>query len=366
MDDKLHKKTVLLTGGTGFLGSYLLKVLLERNYRVYALSRELNKDSADLRIEKALGFWDHNMAVSSYNNLVVIEGDVTKEEVGIEKNILKSLAQEVEEIFHCAAETHFNALPEQLKEVNVEGTKRILEFGLDWNKTGKLKKINHISSVYICGDYNGTFTENDLDVKQKFNTPYEQSKFEAELLVAEFRKKGLWVDVFRPPAIIGESAVGNTPKFDHVYQLLRLWSQETLDVFPIKKVPLNLSPVDLVAKAICLISNSSSAVNKNYHLFGDAPISTVDFFEIAKRYIGFDRPQRVDWGYDLDEISPSKRMLTKKSLLFNTICLTKIDSASTLKVLDKLSFEFPRILTEDVEKMIEYCFKSNFLKRKSL
>jgi len=364
MPKELDKKTIFLTGGTGFLGSYLLKILLDRGNKVYALSRELNGVSANLRIEKALGFWNHNAAMSNFNNLVIIEGDITKDGIGIEESILESLAQEVEEIFHCAAETHFNASSEQLKEVNIEGTKKILEFGLGWEKTGKLKKINHISSVYVCGDYGGTFTENDLNVGQKFNTPYEQSKFEAELLVADFRKKGLWVDVFRPPAIIGESVVGKTPKFDHVYQLLRLWNQETLDVFPIKKASLNLSSVDLVAEAIYRISVKSDTHNKNYHLFGDRPISTVDFFDIAKKRIGFNKPERVEWNYDLDKISASNRLLTKKSLLFNIICLTKIDSGSTLEILDKLGFHFPQILSEDIEKMIEYCFGSGFIKRK--
>ncbi len=217
----MSKSNIFLTGATGLLGSYLLKILLQNGHRVYCLARSKDNKSAKDRVVDTLSFWDEETIAKYKRNLKVFEGDIAKHNLGISDKEIFTLKEEVNEIFHCAAVTQFNWPLDKIRKVNVEGTRNVLELAL---KCKGLKKVNYISTAYVCGDYKRVFKETDLDVGQKFNTTYEQSKFEAEKLVNEYRKERLWIDVFRPAIIVGESTIGKTFKFEHIDQLLRLWN----------------------------------------------------------------------------------------------------------------------------------------------
>ena len=163
----MSQKTVFLTGATGLVGSYLLKILLQEGYKVYVLARGKDNKNARDRVTDVLEFWD--------------------------KDVLSKTQNPPSPPFVKGGQGGFS------------------------EQKGKLKKVNHISTAYICGDYKGAFKEEDLDVGQKFNSTYEQSKFEAEKLVEKYRKGGLWIDVFRPPIIIGESNTGKILQFRNIY-----------------------------------------------------------------------------------------------------------------------------------------------------
>jgi thioester reductase-like protein len=211
MKESTHKKgskpTVFLTGATGLVGSYLLKVLLENGHKVYALGRNKNDQKGKNRVVTALKFWNKK-AYSTYGkNLIVVGGDITQRNLGIKKAKLKKIQKEVGEIFHCAASIAFNWPIDKIRRINVDGTREVLEFAL---KCKNPVRVNHLSTAYVCGNHKGVFTEKDLDVGQKFNTTYEQSKFEAEKLVHTYQKKGLSINIFRPALVIGESTTGKT------------------------------------------------------------------------------------------------------------------------------------------------------------
>jgi len=78
-----------------------------------------------------------------------------------------------------------------------------------------LTKIHHISTAYVYGNYTGVFTENDLDVGQKLIRPTRLQNI-AELMVNEFRGRGLWINVYRPSIVIGESSTGKTFQLKHI------------------------------------------------------------------------------------------------------------------------------------------------------
>ena len=144
----MGKEVVFLTGSTGFLGSYLLKILLENNHKVYCLARG-KKMPAYQRVVESLNFWDKEIGEDKLKNLRVIEGDITLPDLGIKSQKEKDeLFSEIEIIFHCAALTHLRGELERLRKVNVEGTRNILEFAL---RCKHIRRVNHISTAYVVG-----------------------------------------------------------------------------------------------------------------------------------------------------------------------------------------------------------------------
>ncbi|MDP2923723.1 MAG: SDR family oxidoreductase [Candidatus Omnitrophota bacterium] len=359
-----NKKTVFLTGATGLVGSYLLKILLENDCKVYALARNKDNKSAKERVVETLKFWDAKV-LDKISNLVVLGGDITKENLELDKETKDLLENEIDEIFHLAAITRFDAPLEELRRVNVEGTKKVLELSLEWHKKGRLKKVNYFSTAYVCGDYKSVFKEKDLDVGQKFNIPYEQSKFEAEKVVDEYRKKDLWVDIFRPPAVVGESTTGKTFRFNHIYELLRLWSLDILDFFPTdERFSLNLTCVDHTIQTVYFIFHNITIKNINYHLFGEKQFFTREIFELARKYIGFTKTQPVSFEeFNEKNISPVQRNIMKRINLINVVPQIKLDSTYTRNILKKYAFNFPEFTAEHFSKIIQYGSSYGFIKK---
>jgi long-chain acyl-CoA synthetase len=363
---KHKKKKVFLTGATGLVGSYLLKILLQEGHKVYVLARSKDNKAARTRVTEVLKFWDKNVLSRKARNLVVLDGDITKKNLGLDKQKTDLLKNEVEEIYHCAAVTQFNWPLEEIRKVNVEGTKNILNLAVKCKKNGRLKKVNHLSTAYVCGDYEGIFREDDLDVGQGFNSTYEQSKFESEKLVEEYREKGLWIDTFRPPLVLGESTTGKTITFQQsIYQLLHIWSLEIFDSFPGKGIFINIVSLDDICLAIFKISSLTSLKNKNYHLFNYKVVPLKTILTMSSQFLGFRNPalgSRDDF-FKSNPTSAQKMLLMNNILLFNNN--VKLDSRKTNRILGKYKFKFSDLDGDFLITLLKYCIRRRFLKKRS-
>jgi len=363
-----REKVIFLTGATGLIGSYLSKMLLQSNYKVYVLARSREEKNAKERLIECLKFWDEKI-LQKIDKLIVLEGDISNKNLDLDCAVKDMLSNEVEEIFHCAAATQFSLPLTELRKSNVEGTKNILDIGFEWNIRGRLKKINYLSTIYICGDHKGVFKENDLEVRQKFNTTYEQSKFEAEKLVMEYRRKGLWIDVFRPPAVSGETMTGKTFMFTQaLYQALRIWNLEIFDYFPGEKnYCIDTVFVDDLCKSILCISSQASIRNNNYHTFSSKPpsINLEEILTLFSNFLGTKKPELIPPQEFLKNKSTS---IQKMLLMHNFFFLNnnaKLDAVETNEFLKKYGFEFSNLNEELFLKLLEYGVKVGFLKKKN-
>lgn len=355
-----EKKTIFITGATGLLGSYLLKIILENGHKVYALARSKDEKSANDRITESLNFWDDKVVAKYSDNLIVLDGDITYQNLGLKKENIELLRKETQEAFHCAALTKLNSSLENSQKVNVEGTKNVLELCYDWNNYGKLKKVNHISTIFIYGDSQNIFQENNLDVGQKFNTFYEQTKFEAEKLIGEYRTKGLWIDIFRPCAIIGESFTGKISSVSYaLHQLIHIWSKGLLDYFP-QGYFLKAVCVDELCRSIFYISSKSLEKNKTYHPFGYDSLSIIELLNLSVEHFGFKKLYIVSKEEFISKSTPSQLMLMKHNLFFiNTN--VKALSETTNKVLQSYNFEFSQFTEPLLLNILAYAIKTGFI-----
>lgn len=355
-----EKKTVFITGATGLLGSYLLKILLKNGHKVYALARNKNEKSAKDRVKEALSFWDNKVVTEYSDNLIALDGDVTQQNLGLKNENTELLKKEIEEVFHCAALTKLNSSLESSRKVNIEGTRNILNLCCDWNNSGKLEKLNYISTIFIYGDYQNIFQENNLDVGQKFNTFYEQTKFEAEKMIGEYRAKGLWIDIFRPCAIIGESFTGKIPSVNYaLHQLIHIWSKGLLDYFP-QGYFLKAVCVDELCRSIFYISSKSLERNKTYHPFGYDSLSLEELLNLSVEHFKFKKLHIVSKKEFISKSTPLQVMLLKHNIFFiNTN--VKVFSETTNKILKSYNFEFSRFIKPLLLNILTYTIKTGFI-----
>jgi thioester reductase-like protein len=240
---------VFLTGATGFLGMEVLARLLERSDReVVALVRARDAEAARERIEGVLRTLWRDPA--PYRHRVrPLAGDVTSPGLGVATAERSALAEEVSAVLHCAASISFDLPLAEARAINVEGTREVIGFARECKALGRLDRFVHVSTAYVAGRYAGTFGERQLDAGQTFRNTYEQTKWEAEHVVAA--ADDLAPAIARPSIVMGESDSGWTPAFNVLYWPLRAFSRGLFDEIPaLPAAHVDVVPVDYVADAL--------------------------------------------------------------------------------------------------------------------
>jgi thioester reductase-like protein len=244
---------VLLTGATGFVGTELLRRLLEDGDRsVHALVRAPDDRAAAERLP-------------AHPRLNALAGDIERPGLGLSKAARARLTDEVTTVVHCAASVSFDLSLEASRSVNVDGTRNILELA---ERCPGLERITYISTAYVAGEPPGLFREDQLDVGQHFRNPYELTKFEAERMIRE-RAAHLPLQVLRPSIIVGDSRTGRTSSFNVLYGPLKAFAGGRIPAIPARRSsPVDIVPVDYVA-------------DRAYELLTDGPDGT--FHVVAGR-----------------------------------------------------------------------------------
>jgi thioester reductase-like protein len=285
---------VLLTGATGFVGMELLARYLEgTDRRVYALVRGSSDRDVAARMERTLRCL-YGPAHPYADRVVAMRGDITRRALGLGRRG-EALADRVSEVVHGAATVSFELGLDASRATNVGGTRRMLEFANRCQQRGGLRRFSYISTAYVAGEHAGCFSEDDLYVGQRFRNPYEQSKFEAECLVAGWRGS-LPITVMRPSIIVGERDSGWTASFNVLYWPLRAFARGTYAVLPARaQAPADVVPVDYVADAIFALAQTPEAEGITFHLTAGRCVSSVgELVGLASEFFERPRPRLVD------------------------------------------------------------------------
>jgi thioester reductase-like protein len=279
---------VLLTGATGFVGMELLARYLERSdHRVIALVRADGPAGAQARVDGVLTNLFGCGAARYRDRVEAVAADMTAPDLGLTVSQRDRLAERVTTIVHSAASVSFSMGLEESREINVAGTRRMLELARLAQERGGLRCYGHISTAYVAGTHAGRFAECDLDVGQGFHNAYEQSKFEAEQLV---RDAGVPFTILRPSIVVGDRTNGWTAAFNVLYWPLRAFARGLFTSVPaIPTAPVDVVSIDYVADATYALVESGRGVGHTYHLTAGAHASTMgEIAGLASRY--FRRP----------------------------------------------------------------------------
>lgn len=184
----MSRKTVLVTGSTGFLGKNLLAALTQKNYSLKALVRKTPQE----RSEKV--------------NYQLFKGMT-------EVTDWSSYFDKVDVVVHCAARVHILSETEEnpleaFRNVNVKASVAMAKAA----RNAGVKRFIYISSIGVNGAETHESPFNN-DTKAAPYSPYTQSKYEAEQkLLAIANESSMDIVVIRPPLIYGPDAPGNFQK----------------------------------------------------------------------------------------------------------------------------------------------------------
>ena len=257
-------RCALVTGGSGFLGGYVVRDLLEAGFgSVVVLMRGGDAAEAAQRL-RAL-WWERPAQVAEVGRRVrVVCGDICSDYLGLPADEYEALAGEVTHIVHAAAEIGVNETARRFGEVNVDGTCNVLLFAHACMQSGGLQRFVHVSTAYVAGVREGVVYEDDL-VDAGFNSLYEQSKFGAEQLVRQAAAH-IPACIVRPAQIVGDSATGFAATFNTLYYPLKLYLKGQLPVVPVSaRQKLNMVPVDFVARMVVCALTDAQAAGKTFH-----------------------------------------------------------------------------------------------------
>jgi long-chain acyl-CoA synthetase len=288
--------TCFLTGGTGFIGTYVARWFLNHtDDRIVVLVRAVDREGAVHRLGRAWGD-SPDLIAALGARIEAVGGDVTEENLGLEESEHRDLVGRVEVIVHSAADIRLNAPLEELRRTNVEGVRNVLRFAEEVHADHGLQRFSHVSTAYVAGRRQGPVPEERPSAEHGFLSNYEQSKFEGEVLVHE--ACDLPVSVFRPGMVVGSSEDGYVRTFNTLYYPLRLYLTGKMRVVPLSSSQkVNLAPVDRVADAIGHLTLDPRAEGRIFHLVGAADSlptvgEVVEFTRAwAKRKLGIRLPR---------------------------------------------------------------------------
>ncbi|WP_079508198.1 SDR family oxidoreductase [Mesobacillus jeotgali] len=266
------------TGFPGFISNQLIREVFRRNTgqgTVYVLVLPNMIEKAES--ERAKIIKDINL---EENQFEIITGDITVSGLGIDQQVNARLGAKITHIFHLAA-IYDLAVPREIAyRVNVEGTRNVN----DWATTLKnIQRYTYFSTAFVAGKREGILYEDELIKPPGFKNFYEETKYEAEVLV-ESVKSEIPVTIIRPGIVKGHSKTGETIKFDGPYFIMnfidRLGFMPFLPTLGKGDTVVNLVPVDYIIEATTYLTFADIGAGKTYHLTDPNPYKVSELYEM--------------------------------------------------------------------------------------
>lgn len=249
--DTMKEAKILVTGGTGLVGSYLIRKLLMEGYtQIHATYREGSK---------------FDLLGADHNQVTWVQADIQ------DLSAMEEVMNEVEYLYHCAAYINFNQ-PELLNKINGQGTANVVNAALS---TG-VKRLIYVSSIATTSS---NIPGQPIDESNYFNpneahSPYAVSKFLAEQEVWRGFAEGLSGAIVNPGIILGGG----------------YWAQGSLQILDLINRKLPLVPigstgwVDVRDVATFMIHLMSSEITEERYILVGANASYLEIFKSLAQY----------------------------------------------------------------------------------
>lgn len=275
---------VLLTGSSGFLGSHILKDLLDNtDAKIYCLMRESGSDCSK-RLQNLMYYYFDTDVFETYpGRITILKGDIT------DKDSLKAAFCECfSTVINCAASVKHFANIESLMSVNLYGVENLSELCIE-----KGVRLIHVSTVSVGGDMlkssiqGAVLMENILDMGQDVESNmYVYSKYLAEKhIIDRIENDGLKAKIMRVGNLMGRDKDGEFQmnfKTNNFVNTLRAYS--VLGCFPYSGLDerVEFSPIDETASAIVKLSGTGDDFNI-FHVYNSNSVEMGEVISIMRQ-----------------------------------------------------------------------------------
>ena len=289
---------ILVTGGTGLLGSHLVYKLLQGDKKVRVLVREKsNKEN----IHKTISYYSNN-ADELVKKIEWAEGDI------LDIYSLTEALKDISEVYHCAANVSF--LPEEAEEMmrgNVEGTANVVNACLE--KSNVI--LCHVSSVAALpnSDKNSIITENTHWKGAVETSNYAISKYASEKEVWRGIEEGLQAVIVNPSIIIGpgEWKKSSTNMISASYKGIKFYTEGVAGFIDVRDV------------AEAMIQLMASKKTNERYILSTENLSFKSFFTLTHSAFGKPAPSikvgkiLSEIGWRLERLRHLKPLITKET-----------------------------------------------------
>ena len=269
---------ILVTGGSGFIGSHFIEEFLKRD----DVTKLYNLDANTYAANKTLPF-DTD---SRYQKLTM---DISSASFLNHKSYFESLS--LDYVVHFAAESHVdNSItdPRKFIDTNIIGTFNLLEN----LKQSNLKKFIHISTDEVFGSLNIKDNPFDIDSPYRPNSPYAASKAASDLLVRSYFK------TYKFPAIITNCSNNFGPRqFPEKLIPLAINKLKVKEAIPVYGTGENIRDWIYVKDHVNAIIRvmQDGIIGKQYLIGGDNEISNSDLIQMIKDVYEELTQTKVEW-----------------------------------------------------------------------
>jgi thioester reductase-like protein len=319
---------VLLTGGTGFIGPFLVKSLLEQTRAtIHVLVRASDEHQGKQRLRAALesmGPCPAELMDLFETRVMPVCGDLGQKGLALTREDWDFLANEIDTVFHNGATVNYLLNYDRMRDANVLGTNEVLRLAFE----GRAKSFNYVSTTFIFGWavkkvlYETDFNEN----MELLDFGYSQSKWASEQVVMDARRHGLTTRIFRP-ALVSPSITGGGNNFDIAVRLVAFMVNHGIGVDALNQV--SFVPADITANNIVAISTTPGTENKTYHVTRDEYANMLDITGLITKATG--RQFEI---FSLPDFVPELiRRCRKEDLLFPLLdfLVNSVDNISAME-----------------------------------
>ena len=273
--------SIFMTGGTGFIGSYVLDQLLDKtDERITLLIRAKDRAGAEEKLWKALQ--NHRNAESFFEGLERIDfafGDLTAPKLGFDDAVYDRLVKETSSFLHIAASLNRKSAKACFNH-NLRGSLSVINLARAAHEHHGLRRFDHVSTAAIAGHRSHEVLTEDqtLDWERSDYDTYARTKKFVEHMCDELLPDVQRV-VYRPTTIMGDSRHPRTTAFDMTRAFATL---ADLPIVPMDgRARVDIANVDWVSKVISTVFLQDKPAHDAYSLSSGVASNTAD--EIANR-----------------------------------------------------------------------------------
>jgi nucleoside-diphosphate-sugar epimerase len=287
------EKKIFITGGTGFLGAYLIRLLLQQGEnRLYALRR---------------GEGSKEPFGEGYEKVQWIEGDVR------DPALMLDILSDMDQVYHAAAVTSYAPnMARKMWQVNVDGTTNIVNAALHH----QIDKLVYVSSIAAIGRTSPVeeFDEQKIWQHSRWNTRYGFTKFHGELEVWRGIEEGLRASIINPSVMLGAGPWdrGAGKLFRWVYKGLRRFPEGAtgwVDVRDVAAAALHLMESDILGKRYII-----SSENRSFQYILERIAESLDRPAPVKRISPFQKATVWRWAAFRSLFSKQTPLITRETV----------------------------------------------------